>query len=80
VNDATLQCVAAGANGDIRLVLGQLQMIRLRSTHLSYDDAKVGLPPSPPPFKTGKLPPAGQFLPRYHPPTHTSVWCWASFR
>lgn len=41
VNETTLQTVAAGANGDIRLVLGQLQMIRLRSKTLSYDDAKV---------------------------------------
>ena len=41
VNETTLNTVAAGANGDIRLVLGQLQMIRLRSKTLSYDDAKV---------------------------------------
>lgn len=43
VNETTLNTVAAGANGDIRLVLGQLQMIRLRSKTLSYDEAKVGL-------------------------------------
>ena len=44
VNETTLNTVAAGANGDIRLVLGQLQMIRLRSKTLSYDDAKVLAP------------------------------------
>ena len=47
VNDTTLNTVAAGANGDIRLVLGQLQMIRLRSKTLSYDDAKVPILSSP---------------------------------
>ena len=41
VNETTLNTVAAGANGDIRLVLGQLQMIRLRTKSLSYDDAKA---------------------------------------
>lgn len=46
VNETTLQTVAAGANGDIRLVLGQLQMIRLRSKTLSYDDAKVVISPT----------------------------------
>jgi replication factor C subunit 1 len=28
------------ANGDIRLILGQLQMVRLRSAALSYEDVK----------------------------------------
>lgn len=41
VNEATLQALAEGTNGDIRLVLGQLQMIRLRAKTLSYDEAKV---------------------------------------
>ena len=43
VNEATLNAVAEGANGDIRLILGQLQMIRLRANSLSYDQAKVHL-------------------------------------
>ena len=41
VNEATLRTLAEGTNGDIRLVLGQLQMIRLRAQSLSYDEAKV---------------------------------------
>ena len=36
--------LAEGANCDIRLVLGQLQMVRLRAQALSYDDVKVGSP------------------------------------
>ena len=43
-NDATLQQLAEGANGDIRLVLGQLQIIRLRSRTLDYDRAKARPP------------------------------------
>ena len=41
VNETALEAVCEGANADIRLVLGQLQMIRLRARSLSYDDAKV---------------------------------------
>ena len=41
VNDTTLQTLAEGANADIRLVLGQLLMFRMRSKHLSYDQVKV---------------------------------------
>lgn len=39
MNDSTMTAVIQNANGgDIRLLLGQLQMIRRKSTHLSYDD------------------------------------------
>lgn len=39
MNDATMNAVIQNANGgDIRLLLGQLQMIRRRTTLLSYDD------------------------------------------
>ena len=41
VNEATLACLVEGSNGDIRAILGQLQMIRLRRSVLAYDDAKV---------------------------------------
>ena len=41
VNGTTLETLYAAANGDIRLIMGQLQMIRLRHRTLSYDDAKV---------------------------------------
>ena len=41
VNEATLVCLVEGTNGDIRAILGQLQMIRLRRSVLAYDDAKV---------------------------------------
>jgi hypothetical protein len=41
-NDNTLQALAESCNGDIRLMLGQLQMIRLRKRTLTYDEAKVG--------------------------------------
>ena len=41
VNEATLACLVEGTNGDIRAILGQLQMIRLRRSVLAYDDAKV---------------------------------------
>ena len=41
MNDATMNAVIQNANGgDIRLILGTLQMIRRRTDHLSYDDAK----------------------------------------
>lgn len=38
VNDATLAALIQSANGgDIRLIVGQLQMVRRRSASLSYD-------------------------------------------
>ena len=40
VNETTLAALAEGCNGDIRLILGQLQMIRLRARSLAYDDVK----------------------------------------
>lgn len=43
VNETTLAALAEGCNGDIRLILGQLQMIRLRARSLAYDDVKVGV-------------------------------------
>ncbi len=43
VNEVTLEALVEASNSDIRLVLGQLQMIRLRNTRLSYDDVKVRL-------------------------------------
>lgn len=42
MNEATLERLVEGTNGDIRAILGQLQMIRLRRSVLSFDDAKVG--------------------------------------
>ena len=42
VNQATMDALVQSASGgDIRLILGQLQMARLRQTALSYDDAKA---------------------------------------
>ena len=44
VNQATMDALVAGAaggGGDIRAVLGQLQMLRLRHRSLSYDAAKA---------------------------------------
>ncbi len=41
MNDSTLAALVESSNADIRLMLGQLQMIRLRKRSLSYDDAKV---------------------------------------
>lgn len=41
VNESTLAALVESSNADIRLMLGQLQMIRLRKRSLSYDDAKV---------------------------------------
>lgn len=47
VNESTLAALVESSNADIRLMLGQLQMIRLRKRSLSYDEAKVLLyPPS----------------------------------
>eukprot|EP00798_Chlamydomonas_sp_ICE-L_P027941 gene27941-biopygen3368 len=40
VNDATMEALAKGANADLRTILGQLQMVRLSRTTLSYDDVK----------------------------------------
>eukprot|EP00798_Chlamydomonas_sp_ICE-L_P029741 gene29741-biopygen4371 len=40
VNDATMEALAKGANCDLRSILGQLQMVRLSRTTLSYDDVK----------------------------------------
>lgn len=40
LNTAAMTALVAGANGDLRLVLGQLQMLRLRAVALSYDDVK----------------------------------------
>ena len=38
LDDATLEALAKGANSDLRLILGQLQMLRLTRTSLSYED------------------------------------------
>ena len=39
MNDATMGALIQSANGgDIRLLLGQLQMIRRRTNHIAYDD------------------------------------------
>ncbi|DBB08930.1 TPA: hypothetical protein ACH3X3_007571 [Trebouxia sp. C0006] len=40
VNESTLEALVEGANSDIRLILGQLQMVRLSSRALSYDEVK----------------------------------------
>lgn len=40
VNESTLEALVEGANSDIRLILGQLQMVRLSSKALSYDEVK----------------------------------------
>lgn len=37
--EAALQALAEGANCDVRAVLGQLQLVRLKKRTLSYDDA-----------------------------------------
>ncbi|KAG1679124.1 hypothetical protein FOA52_000479 [Chlamydomonas sp. UWO 241] len=42
VDEATMHALVEGANGDLRLILGQLQMVRLSRTTLSYDDVKNG--------------------------------------
>ena len=40
LNSAAMTSLVAGANGDLRLVLGQLQMLRLRAKVLTYDDVR----------------------------------------
>lgn len=43
VDRAAMDALVQTANGgDVRLILGQLQMIRLRSRSLAYDEAKQG--------------------------------------
>ena len=43
VNQATMDALVQSASGgDIRLILGQLQMVRLRARALSYDQVKGG--------------------------------------
>ena len=41
MNESTLEALVEGANSVIRLILGQLQMVRLSSKALSYDEVKV---------------------------------------
>lgn len=41
MNESTLHALVESSNADIRLMLGQLQMIRLRKRSLTYDEAKV---------------------------------------
>lgn len=41
VNESTLKELCRSSNGDLRLVLGQLQMVRLRARALTYDQVKV---------------------------------------
>lgn len=41
VNESTLEALVEGSNSDIRLILGQLQMVRLSSKALTYDEVKV---------------------------------------
>ena len=40
LNTAAMTSLVTGANGDLRLVLGQLQMLRLRAKALTYDDVR----------------------------------------
>jgi replication factor C subunit 1 len=40
VNEATMNALVEGANGDLRAILGQLQMVRLRKRTLAYNDVK----------------------------------------
>lgn len=40
-NNAALEALTEMSQGDIRMVIGQLQMIRLRTDTFTYDDAKV---------------------------------------
>lgn len=42
VNEQALEALVEAAGNDIRLVLGQLQMLRLRSASLTYDQAVKG--------------------------------------
>ena len=37
---ATMDALVTGAGGDLRLILGQLQMVRLRSRVLHYDEVR----------------------------------------
>ena len=41
MNESTLEALVEGSNSDIRLILGQLQMVRLSSKALTYDEVKV---------------------------------------
>lgn len=44
VNQATMEALVQSAGGgDIRLILGQLQMLRLRAKSISYDQVKSGM-------------------------------------
>ncbi|GIL93301.1 hypothetical protein Vretimale_15681 [Volvox reticuliferus] len=40
VNQATMEALVTGAGGDLRLILGQLQMVRLRAQALTYDEVR----------------------------------------
>jgi replication factor C subunit 1 len=43
MNTATMEALVQSANGgDIRLILGQMQMLRLRAKSLTYDQVKTG--------------------------------------
>lgn len=43
INQSTMEALVQSANGgDIRLILGQLQMVRLRARSLTYDQVKSG--------------------------------------
>ena len=41
IQPVTMETLAASTNGDIRMILGQLQQIRLSRTAFTYDDAKA---------------------------------------
>ena len=41
MNESTLEALVEGSNSDIRLILGQLQMVRLSCKALTYDEVKV---------------------------------------
>jgi len=41
VSQTTLETLAEASNGDIRLMLGQLQQVRLSKAAMTYDDAKA---------------------------------------
>ena len=41
VNESTIKELCRLSHCDVRLVLGQLQMVRVRTRALSYDDVKV---------------------------------------
>ncbi|EFJ40860.1 DNA replication factor C complex subunit 1 [Volvox carteri f. nagariensis] len=40
INQATMDALVSGAGGDLRLILGQLQMVRLRARALTYDEVR----------------------------------------